>query len=702
MENRRPYWQVAVSLLFSILATAAFIVIGIRLIGFLMPFVIGWIVASIATPLVNWLEKRMKIVKKLGSALIVILVLAAIILVSYFAVSRLVTEVTGLIRDFPDLYEQTETGLEKIGQTLSGVFVRLPEGIQNGWTSLVENLDDYMGNLMSKVSEPTVTAAGNAAKKVPYMLVSFIVMIMSAYFFIVQREDVIHWMKGIAPEAVTKRMAMVMDNLKYAVGGYFKAQFKIMGIVFLILLAGLGFLKIHYFVLIAFLIAFLDFLPFFGTGTAMIPWAVYEVFMGEYKVAAALLIIYVVTQAVRQLIQPKLVGDSVGLNPLVTLLLLYIGYRVGGVIWMILAVPVGMVIINMCQAGAFDYIFNDVEILVDLDSIGLYVLTDLFERLDNFIEAGLSVGMVLTYFVVKMPLVISQILPVIFLLSTVIQLCIMARSRELTALQAGGISLGVVANSMILCGIFWGGVQLGFSEYLGVAGERESARIWQEEVRKKNLAATVLKDVWFTDGDWIVSLGTLDPQAHGTGFSGYELSDDGLSIKRIVQASTFTAEPSHWALQNVRVYTPDTFTQEQEPDFVLPLRQDPETFRLVSTGTKPQQLPLWQLGDAISQLKSSGSNVEALRTAWHAKLAYAASILVMAFVATAIVSWKDNIYIAVTVALLCTFLYFAVYTLGTTLGQRGILHPFLAAWTANLIALFFAFWRLIPLLLRRE
>ena len=113
----------------------------------------------------------MKIVKKLGSALIVILVLAAIILVSYFAVSRLVTEVTGLIRDFPDLYEQTETGLEKIGQTLSGVFVRLPEGIQNGWTSLVENLDDYMGNLMSKVSEPTVTAAGNAAKKVPYMLV---------------------------------------------------------------------------------------------------------------------------------------------------------------------------------------------------------------------------------------------------------------------------------------------------------------------------------------------------------------------------------------------------------------------------------------------------------------------------------------------------------------------------------------------------
>ena len=85
-----------------------------------------------------------------------------------------------------------------------------------------------------------------------------------------------------------------------------------------------------------------------------------------------LVVIYAITQIVRQLIQPKLVGDSVGLNPLVTLLLIYIGYRIGGVIWMILAVPVGMVLINMCQAGAFDYIFDDMKILI----IGILKLRD--------------------------------------------------------------------------------------------------------------------------------------------------------------------------------------------------------------------------------------------------------------------------------------------------------------------------------------
>ena len=365
MESRRPYWQVGIRLLFSVLATAAFVLIGFRLLIFLMPFVIGWIIASVAAPLVNWLEKRLKIVKKLGSALIVILVLALIVVALYFAVSRIAEEVADLIQDFPRLYAQLESGLRQIGQNMSVVFNRLPSGIKEGWNTVVENLDQYMGDLVSRISEPTVTAAGNFAKRVPYYLISFIVAVMSAYFFTVQREEVIRWFKKTAPEAVERRMTLVIDNLKYAVGGYFKAQFKIMGVVFLILLAGLAFLQTRYFVLVAFLIAFLDFLPFFGTGTAMIPWAVYTFFMGEYKTTVALVVIYVVTQVVRQLLQPKLVGDSVGLNPLVTLILLYIGYRIRGVIGMIIAVPVGMVLINMCQAGAFDYIFDDVSILID-------------------------------------------------------------------------------------------------------------------------------------------------------------------------------------------------------------------------------------------------------------------------------------------------------------------------------------------------
>ena len=365
MENKRPYWQVAVSLVFSILATGIFIYLGIKGIFFLMPFVIGWGIAAIAAPLVNWLEKKFNIVKKLGSALIVILVIGLIVVGIYFAVSRIILEVGDLIKNIPELYAQLESGLRQIGSAMSGIFEKLPVVIQDGWNTVVANLDQYMGDLVSRISEPTVMAAGNFAKSLPSYLISVIVAILSAYFFTIQREDVLKWMKQIAPPSVEKRMTLVMDNLRYAVGGYFKAQFKIRGVVFLILLVGFAVLGVRYFVLVAFLISFLDFLPFFGTGTAMIPWGIYKFLMGDYKMAILLIAIYAVTQLVRQLLQPKLVADSVGMNPLVTLLLLYIGYRIGSVLGMILAVPVGMVLINMLQAGAFDYILDDVRILVD-------------------------------------------------------------------------------------------------------------------------------------------------------------------------------------------------------------------------------------------------------------------------------------------------------------------------------------------------
>lgn len=369
MTNKRPYWQVAVSLLFSIVATVGFVLIGWKLLGFLMPFVVGWIIASIATPVVNWLEKRLKIRKKLGSALIIIGVLALMGTLGYFAVSWLVSEVSSLIKDFPEMYVQLEKGLHQIGISMSGIFSKLPDGIQNGWTTTVANLDDTMGNLMSKISEPTVSAAGNIAKRVPSYLVSTIVAVMSSYFFISEREEVVTWVKQIAPKSVTERMIMVIDNLKYAVGGYFKAQFKIMGVIYVIIFIGLLILRVRYAWLIAFGIAFLDMLPVFGTGTVLCPWAVVKFFSGNYMIAIGMLILYGISLVVHQLVQPKLIGDSVGMDPFATLFFMYIGYQSGGVLGMIIAIPIGMILINLYKAGAFDtYTWCIKEVVHDFNS----------------------------------------------------------------------------------------------------------------------------------------------------------------------------------------------------------------------------------------------------------------------------------------------------------------------------------------------
>ena len=364
MTDNRPYWKVVVSLTFSILATVLFVFFGVQAIGFFMPFVIGWILSSIATPLVNWLEKHMNIVKKLGTAIVVILVLGAIVGIIYFVVVIIVREASSMIKDFPQTYAKLLSGLDEIERNLSGFLSRLPKGIVDGFNTFIANIDDYIADLVSAVSEPTFAIAGNIAKRLPSIIVAIIVAMMSAYFFTVQREEVIKFLKKVSPQSVQQRMTLVAENFRYAVGGYFKAQFKIMGVVFVILSIGFFALKIRYAIFVALCIAFLDFLPFFGTGTALIPWAVYMLFTKNFKVAIVLMILYGVTQVIRQVIQPKLVGDSMGMNPIVTLMLLYIGYRIGSILGLILAVPVGMVIINMIKAGAFDYILDDVKILV--------------------------------------------------------------------------------------------------------------------------------------------------------------------------------------------------------------------------------------------------------------------------------------------------------------------------------------------------
>ena len=354
-----------VSLTFSLVGTILFIYVGVKALFYFMPFVIGWFLSFIASPLVVFLEKRLKIIKKLGSAIIIIAVLAACIGLIYLAVSRIWGEVSSLIQDFPSMYRDLEKGFRQIGERTSQIFELLPGNVQEGLNTFAANLDETMSGIISSISEPTVAAAGNFAKRIPSILISFIVTIISAYFFIADRENIILWAKKIFPKPIVERMTMVTDNLKYAVGGYFKAQFKIMAVVFAILLVGFGIMGVHFSVLLAIGIAFLDFLPFFGTGTALLPWALYELLTGDYRRVVALAVLYAVTQLVRQLIQPKLVGDSMGLNPLFTLVLLYAGYRAGGILWMILAVPIGLLVVNLYKAGAFDYILDDVRILAD-------------------------------------------------------------------------------------------------------------------------------------------------------------------------------------------------------------------------------------------------------------------------------------------------------------------------------------------------
>lgn len=335
-----------------------------RALIFFSPFVAGWIIALIAGPLVRFFEEKIRLKRKIGSAFVIVSVIALVVLLIYLIGSWLAGQLTGLVSSLPEMWEGMESDLKEVGRRLDVFLSKIPGDTQLKLEDISAVIEGYMGDFLEKIGSPTIEAAGNLAKSLPSVFIGLIMALLSSYFFVAERQQLNEWFRNHMPASLVSRYQMIRHSLVQSVGGYLKAQLKIEVWMYLLLLIGLAVLQVNYFALIALVIAFLDFLPFLGTGTVLIPWAVIRFLTGDYKTVIGLLIIWGVGQLARQLIQPKIVGDSIGVPPLPTLFLLYIGYKVGGVVGMIVAVPIGLLVFSLYEDGAFDTTRKSFLILV--------------------------------------------------------------------------------------------------------------------------------------------------------------------------------------------------------------------------------------------------------------------------------------------------------------------------------------------------
>lgn len=335
-----------------------------KCIGFFMPFIIGWIISLIASPLVRLLEEKLKIRRKAVSAFVIIAVLAGVILLVYGVSVKLIRETVSFVNELPIIWENIEAEFAQAGASLEGLVKRLPVDAQEQLLNFWSGIGSWFSDFISGIGTPTFEAVGNFAKQLPDVFMAVIMTLLSSYFFVADKAYMSDFVKKYVPESIYYRFDLIQRSFRNAVGGYFKAQLKIEVWIYILIFIGLLVLNIKYAFLIAFGIAFIDLLPVFGAGTVMIPWAVVEILSSEYKRAVGLLIIWCVGQIVRQVIQPKIVGDSIGLDPIPTLFLLYIGYHLAGVMGMILALPIGIILINLYEEGVFDTTKESLKILI--------------------------------------------------------------------------------------------------------------------------------------------------------------------------------------------------------------------------------------------------------------------------------------------------------------------------------------------------
>lgn len=362
--SAKKYIKAIVNILIALVGLLLVIWLLPRVLVFFMPFVVGWIIACIASPPVRFFEEKMKIRRKAGSAFVIIVVIGLVVLCMYLIGGKLVRESVSFVRDLPEMWKGLERDLDEIAENLSVVLQKFPVDLQNAWQRIEEQTSAFVMEMVSKAGSPTIAAVGSFAKSLPSIIIGVIMCLLSSYLFVAERKAVSEAVCRILPESLLYRWRMIKKITARAVGGYFKAQIKIEIWIYLLLVVGLMILKVNYVLLVALVIAFLDFLPFFGTGTIMVPWAIIKFLSADYKMTIGLLIIWGVGQLVRQLIQPKIMGDSMGMPPLPTLFLLYIGYRFGGVLGMIVAIPIGIIVVTLYREGAFATTQNSVRILV--------------------------------------------------------------------------------------------------------------------------------------------------------------------------------------------------------------------------------------------------------------------------------------------------------------------------------------------------
>lgn len=332
------------------------------LLSLFLPFLLAFVAATLLAPLVQ------KFAKRVGgwnfwSMLFVVLMLLAVTGILVYAGYYLVSQVTDLIRSWTSIREGITDMLNQVSQFLSNNVHFTSTDTEE---YILGHLQDGLSWLTGKISTwaPTVVVGvGNLASGIVSFLISLLFFIVAAYFMTADypglRKRLIAWV----PDIIRPHMRHVKEAAGSAMFGYLRAQLILSGVVMVIVFVALLIFRQPYSLLIAIATGIIDIMPFFGSGAILVPWGVICLLVGNLKKAVFLLILAFALFLFRKLAEPKVVGNQTGLSPLLSLISIYVGMKLGGVAGMILCPIACMVVIGLYGMGFFTPTIQDFRML---------------------------------------------------------------------------------------------------------------------------------------------------------------------------------------------------------------------------------------------------------------------------------------------------------------------------------------------------
>lgn len=334
----------------------------------MLPFIIGYVISLAASPLVKLLKKRLKIPYKVGAAITVLILLSLVTLAVIFLVG-LISDFSGALVDnwddlyssFTDYMKEAMDSLERFSDSLPFDFFEVASKSFDGLEIKSDggfDLGKSLANVLSPVAGSLADGTISVVKSLPEALIFVVMLILSTYFFTGSREKMRAFYERHASPSVREKMRLIKTECFGALFGYLKAQVILSGITAAELFLGFMLLDVRHAFLIAIITAFIDMLPVFGAGTVLIPWAIINLLTGGgLFFTIGMLVLYVICLSVRNLLQPKVLSQNIGLNSIATLITIWLGYKLYGFLGMIL-VPVGALLVyKLYQIGIFDWFF---------------------------------------------------------------------------------------------------------------------------------------------------------------------------------------------------------------------------------------------------------------------------------------------------------------------------------------------------------
>lgn len=324
-------------------------VISIKfLMAYFLPFILAIVFALLIDPAVNFVERKLSIPRGVASAFILIILIFVSTFLIVIGVARLVAELANLSKSLPFLYREAVRFIEGLLDSLGQFSEQLPDYINQELTRQIERMYQALGMIIDSVLN---VLQGWALRDLPYLVVILLIAGIATYFISKDKHTISKMFFSLLPEKSGETVRVIRQDIFEGTIGFLKAQLLLVLLSTIVTIAGLSLFGVEYAFLMGMIIGLLDLIPVIGPAIIYIPWIVYLIIIGDFGLAIGLTVLYIAISALRTVAQAYVMGETMGLHPLTTLIALYVGVKVFGAIGILVGPLLAIVIKSLVKSG---------------------------------------------------------------------------------------------------------------------------------------------------------------------------------------------------------------------------------------------------------------------------------------------------------------------------------------------------------------